>query len=220
LRLTSSKAALLAVLTAGLIALSLASAGAARADVDTDGGLLCGGYAACSTDGFTTNGYPANARTSWWRMYPGDNCTNYVAYVESQVFGVPEPAYLLGDAYQWAGNAAANGVAVDNTPSVGAVAYWGPDTPGMKRYGHVAIVQAVAADGSYIDVSQSGMGTSDDGYGWQRIYANSSSWEPWPQSFIHFPGTDVPQPPQPQPAATQTQAQTHTHTQAQTEAQP
>jgi surface antigen len=191
-------AVLLAVLTTSLVGSGLISAAAARADADTDGGVLCSGYAACSTDGFTTNGYPANAKTSWWRMFPGDNCTNYVAYVESQVFGVTEPTYLLGDAYQWAGNASANGIPVNDTPTVGAVAFWGSGTLGMKRYGHVAIVQAVGPNGSYIDISQSGMGKSDNGYDWERIYANSASWEPWPDSFIHFAGTNVPQP-QPQP---------------------
>jgi surface antigen len=170
--------------------------------VTTEGVLLCSGYTACSTDGFTTNGYAANEKTSWWRMYPGDNCTNYVAYVESQVFGVTEPTYLLGDADQWAANAGANGVPVDNTPTVGSVAFWGAGTVGMKRYGHVAIVEAVGPNDSYIDVSQSGMGKSDDGYDWERIYAGSTVWEPWPNSFIHFPGANIPQP-QAQAAAVQ-----------------
>lgn len=162
--------------------------------VTTEGVLLCSGYTACSTDGFTTNGYAANEKTSWWRMYPGNNCTNYVAYVESQVFGVTEPTYLLGNADQWAANAGANGVPVDDTPTVGAVAFWGANTVGMKRYGHVAIVEAVGPNNSYIDVSQSGMGKSDDGYDWERIYAGSTTWEPWPNSFIHFPGANIPQP--------------------------
>jgi surface antigen len=193
---------LIAVLTTSLLGLGLASA-AARADVNTDGGVLCSGYAACSTDGFTDNGYAANQETSWWRMYPGNNCTNYVAYVESQIFGVTQPSYLLGDAYQWAANASANAVPVSDTPSVGAVAFWGSAALGMNRYGHVAIVQAVGPDGSYIDISQSGMGASDDGYDWERIYKGATSWEPWPDSFIHFPGTSIPEPqtePQPQPA--------------------
>jgi len=162
--------------------------------VTTEGVLLCSGYTACSTGGFTTNGYAANEKTSWWRMYPGDNCTNYVAYVESQVFGVTAPTYLLGDADQWAANAGANGVPIDDTPTVGAVAFWGAGTVGMKRYGHVAIVEAVGPNDSYIDISQSGMGKSDDGYDWERIYAGSTVWEPWPNSFIHFPGANIPQP--------------------------
>ena len=125
-------------------------------------------------------------------MYPGDNCTNYAAYVESQVYGVPTPDYLLGDGGQWGDRAALEGVPVDGTPSVGAVAVWDADAPGMGGYGHVAVVEAVAADGSSIEVSQSGMGTADNGYDWQRISRDSPSWEPWPSSFIHFSGLAVP----------------------------
>ena len=183
---------LLAVLTTGLLGLGLGCA-VARADVSTDAGPLCSGYAACSTGGFTTNGYAANEQTSWWRMYPGDNCTNYVAYVESQIFGVTQPSYLLGDADQWAANARANAVPVNQTPSVGAVAFWGSG-PVMSHFGHVAIVQAVGPNGSYIDISESGMGGSANGYEWERIYKGSTSWEPWPDGFIHFPGTDIPEP--------------------------
>ena len=52
--------------------------------------------------------------------------------------------------------------------------------------------QDVAPDGSYIDVSQSGMGSASDGYDWERIYAGGSSWEPWPGGFIHFAGAAIP----------------------------
>ncbi len=185
----------LTVLTATIFAAGLRST-AARAD---GGPLLCAGYAGCSTAGFTTHGYPLHEWAMWWRMYAGDNCTNYAAYVESQVFGVSDPGYLLGNAYQWAGNAAAHGVPVDSTPSVGAVAVWGPGSTGMTGYGHVAIVEAVGPDNSYIDVSQSGMGDTADGYNWERIYPGGSAWESWPQSFIHFPGTNIPKPVQPKP---------------------
>ena len=92
-------------------------------------------------------------------MYPGINCTNYAAFVESQVYGVPTPGVLMGDAYQWADRAAEAGIPVDDTPTVGSVAVWGADAPGMGGYGHVAVVESVGPDGSYIDVSQSGMGT-------------------------------------------------------------
>jgi surface antigen len=153
---------------------------------------LCAGYATCSTAGFSTHDYEYAAADSWWSMYPGDNCTNYAAYVESQVYGVPTPGYLLGDGGQWGYRAAAEGVPVDGTPSVGAVAVWDADTPGMGGYGHVAVVEAVAADGSYIEVSQSGMGPANDGYDWERVSRDLSSWEPWPSSFIHFSGPGIP----------------------------
>lgn len=178
----------LSVMTAMLAVLGLGDAGRAHADTDQP----CAGYLACSTEPFTTHGYQDFEDVSWWTMYAGDNCTNYVAYVESQAYGVPTPDYQLGDADQWAFNAAAHGVRVDSTPSVGAVAAWGADAPAMSGYGHVAVVEGVAPDDSYIDVSQSGMGTADDGFNWERIYTTGNSWEPWPTSFIHFSGTRIP----------------------------
>ena len=181
-------AVLLSLLAATIAGLGLG--GAERAYADTD--QLCAGYEACSSEPFTTHGYEASEDVSWWTMYPGDNCTNYAAYVESQVYGVPTPDYRLGDADQWAADAAAHGVAVDSTPSVGAVATWGSEVPAMSGYGHVAVVEDVAPDHSYIDVSQSGMGTAQDGFNWERIYTTGNSWEPWPSSFIHFAGTSAP----------------------------
>ncbi|HET9094515.1 MAG TPA: CHAP domain-containing protein [Solirubrobacteraceae bacterium] len=153
---------------------------------------LCAGYAACSLPGFTTHGYPRAAAESWWSMYGGINCTNYAAFVESQVYGVPVPALLLGDAYQWSGRAAQAGIPVDQTPTVGAVAVWGEGAPGMGSDGHVAVVEAIGPGGSYIDVSQSGMGTANDGYDWERVYREGGSWESWPSSFIHFAGSGTP----------------------------
>jgi surface antigen len=181
-------ALLLTVLAATLAGLGLCSAVAAHAD----GLELCAGYATCAASGFTTHDYEYSAADSWWSMYAGDNCTNYAAYVESQVYGVPTPDYLLGDGGQWGERAALEGVPVDGTPSVGAVAVWDANTPGMGGYGHVGVVEAVAADGSSIEVSQSGMGTADDGFDWQQISKDSPAWEPWPSSFIHFTGPAVP----------------------------
>ena len=174
-------AVFLTVLTATFAVLSLCLV-AARADTSE----LCSGYSGCSVGSFTTHGYEHAEDVSWWRMYAGDNCTNYAAFVESTVYKVPEPSYLLGDAYQWAENAAAHGVPVDSKPTVGSVAAWGSDAPGMGGYGHVAVVEAVGPHDSYVDVSQSGMGTADDGYNWERIYTDGSSWESWPDAFIHF----------------------------------
>jgi surface antigen len=175
------------VLTAALACLALCTAGA-RADTSE----LCAGYAACTAAGFSTHDYEYAADESWWSMYPGDNCTNYAAFVESQAYGVPTPDVLLGDGYQWGERAAEAGIPVDDNPTVGSVAVWGADAPGMGGYGHVAVVEAVAPDGSYIDVSQSGMGSADDGYDWERIYRAGGSWEPWPGSFIHFAGPAIP----------------------------
>ncbi len=105
---------------------------------------------------------------------------------------MPEPSVELGNGGQWGYRAAEAGIPVDQTPSVGSVAVWDGATTGMGADGHVAVVEAVAPDDSYIEVSQSGMGTANDGFNWERIYRGGGSWEAWPNSFIHFSGTAVP----------------------------
>jgi surface antigen len=177
---------LLAAVAATLCLLGTQFAGSARADTSE----LCAGYTACAVTPYTTHGYENAADQSWWSMYPGINCTNYAAFVESQVYGVPTPGVLMGDAYQWADRATEVGIPVDDTPTVGSVAVWGADAPGMGGYGHVAVVESVGP--GYIDVSQSGMGTQEDGYDWEHIARAGGSWEPWPTSFIHFAGPGVP----------------------------
>jgi surface antigen len=175
----------LAVLGATLCALTLWFSGVARAD----NSLLCAGYTPCSAPGYTTHGYQDAADQSWWSMYAGINCTNYAAFVESQIYGVPTPSVLLGDADEWGQRAAEVGIPVDETPTVGSVAVWGSHAPGMGGYGHVGVVESIGPGGSYIDISQSGMGTADNGFSWERVYRDSSSWESWPTSFIHFAGS-------------------------------
>lgn len=185
---TVRRALRVVLLGAALCAFTLWFTSVARADPSE----LCAGYTPCNGPGFTTHDYGRAAGQSWWSMYPGINCTNYAAFVESQAFGVPTPSLLLGDADQWGGRAAAAGIPVDQTPTVGSVAVWGADAPGMGGYGHVGVVEAVGPGGTYIDVSQSGMGTANDGYNWERVYRDGSSWESWPSSFIHFSGSAIP----------------------------
>src|SRR5579863_6367892 len=182
-------ALLTATVAAALCLLCVQFAAAARA---ADTSQLCAGYTPCGAGPFTTHGYQNAADQSWWAMYPGINCTNYAAFVESQVYGVPTPSLLMGDAYQWADRATEAGIPVDQTPTVGSVAVWGSDAPGMGGYGHVAVVEAIGPDGGYIDVSQSGMGSQDDGYDWERIPRSGGAWETWPSSFIHFAGPGIP----------------------------
>jgi surface antigen len=184
---TGAAARRVAIIATALCAFALCSSGAARAD----NALLCAGYSSCSLPGLTTHGYQNAADQSWWSMYAGINCTNYAAYVESQIYGVPTPGLLLGDADQWSARAAEAGIPVDETPTVGSVAAWGADANGMGGYGHVAVVEAIGPGGDYVDVSQSGMGTANDGYTWERVYRDGSSWESWPSSFIHFAGSST-----------------------------
>jgi surface antigen len=121
-------------------------------------------------------------------MYPGDNCTNYVAYVESTVYGVSTPTFNLGDGGLWAAAAAQNGVLVNHTPSVGSVAVWSGGSSGIPSEGHVAVVEAVGPDESYIVISQQHIAADPDGYDWTMINASPTlnQWEQWPNDFIHF----------------------------------
>lgn len=154
---------------------------------------LCNGYTACGTNGYTTHGYQSHSSTSYWNMDTGDECTNYAAYVESAVYKVPKPTYNLGNANTWAKNAHAHGVKVDHTPSVGAVAQWNGPTSGhpekgISSAGHVAVVEQVGPNNSYIVISQQDISSDTNGYDWQIIYAGvpSTQYEPWPDNFIHF----------------------------------
>jgi len=177
-----------------LLVASLLLAGQVSTALAT-GGRLCDGYAQCSTGGYTTHGYQNHSSTSYWGMEAGDECTNYAAFVESTVYGVATPGYRLGNGGEWATSAAAHGVEVNGTPTVGSVAEWNAGDYGMGEFGHVAIVEAV--DSGYIEVSQQNIVTDTNGYDWERINDGSPSneWEPWPDHFIHFKGTSGGGPP-------------------------
>jgi surface antigen len=185
-------AVLIAALAAGVTAPVLAvpaSATSSRRAGRLPSEVLCGGYRGCNRAGYGSYGYGQHMRTSYWRMYPGDECTNYVAYVEATYFQVATPGYLLGDAYQWAASAAAHGIRVNNVPSAGAVAVWGGGAYGIGPDGHVAIVERVGPRDRYIVVSQQHLLGVPDGYDWTQINAGfpANTWESWPSKFIHFP---------------------------------
>ena len=149
---------------------------------------LCHGYVACSSGAFTTHGYPAHFWTPYWSMYAGNNCTNYVAFVESTTYGVATPPNLLGNAGQWPTTATLDGALVNHTPTVGSVAEWNPGSPGIPYPGHVAIVEEVGPHQSYVVISQQNI-LDVNNYDWIRINAVSSmnQWQQWPSNFIHFP---------------------------------
>ena len=149
---------------------------------------LCTGYASCIAQGFTAHGYDQHSGTSYWGMDPGHNCTNYVAYVLSVVDGLPTQSYLIGhgDAYQWGPEAQANGVTVDDTPTVGAVAWWNQSA--VPSSGHVAIVEQVGA--GFIVVSEDDFGGD---FHWAKIGPGNF----YPTGFIHFLKPPPPPPPPP-----------------------
>jgi surface antigen len=184
----------IAVAGSWLIAPTIAAAaGGAGGNPSTVSGRLCQGFTGCDTSVFSSHNYAAGYYQSWWNMDSGDECTNYVAFVESTVFGVPTPKYLLGNAADWPSAAAAHGVLVNNVPSVGAVAVWDPYSPGIGPLGHVAVVEAVGPHNSYVVVSQQHLLADADGYEWTRLNPRQpgSEWEAYPNLFIHFRG-DVP----------------------------
>jgi surface antigen len=108
-----------------------------------------------------------------WRMYSGHNCTNYVAWRLS-VDGVPQPAYLLGNARDWASRAKSHGVPVTTTPAVGAVGSW----PGRN---HVVYIDEVRADSLLI---------TEDSFSAKRYrkYLAYPGERNYPAQFIHFRG--------------------------------
>lgn len=150
--------------------------------------VMCSGYVECKAHGHSDHGYPGHAGDSYWRMTVGNECTNYVAYVEARVFRARRPRYLLGDAGQWAAAARAHGVVVNHVPSRGAVAEWDDGAPGMGSEGHVAVVERVGRHDRYIVISQQHIGSDRNGYDWTRINAGfpSADWQEWPDHFLHF----------------------------------
>ena len=89
--------ATLSLLAGALIATSVVAAEPAMADASLCSGS---GYSSCVSAGYTDHGYGANSGNSYWHMYSGHNCTNYVAYVEQIVNGAPAPSIQLGIAWQ------------------------------------------------------------------------------------------------------------------------
>jgi surface antigen len=190
------RAAKIALMTAAFVVAVVPAAAAmvVPAAKAVPSSVLCSGYVGCNRNGYSSYEYGRHSQTSYWRMSPGDECTNYVAYAESQAFGVRTPRYSLGNAYQWPASAVAHGVRVNRIPSVGAVAVWSGSAYGIGPMGHVAVVEQVGPHDSYIVVSQQHLLNAANGYEWTRISAGfpADTWQPWPSLFIHFPITRLP----------------------------
>ena len=165
-------------LFAGVLAviLLLAPTGADRISLASST-YLCTGYAGCQTAGYGNAGYRQASSTSYWRMYTGHNCTNYVAYRLVQS-GMPNVRPWEGD-----GNASNWGVAMasitDQTPTVGSVAWYKPHVTPAGGAGHVAYVEKVISDTEII--------VSEDYWGgdfyWRHVTKSGGGW---PSGFIHF----------------------------------
>lgn len=137
---------------------------------------LCTGYSGCNSSGYSDSGYGAVSNKMYWRMYPGHNCVNYVAYRMIQA-GMPNQRPWTGN-----GNAANWGHAMsritNQTPAVGAVAWWDAYHH-VGSAGHVAYVEKVNSP-TDITISEDSWGGT---FHWQRITKDSGFW---PSGFIHF----------------------------------
>jgi surface antigen len=157
-------AALLAVV-ASLLVLP-----AAPASADTT--ILCRGFADCQAKGYGNAGYSGSYTQMWWRMYAGHNCTNYAAYrIVKAGMSTTRPWDGSGNASNW-------GVALagqtDQTPMVGAIAWW-------RDRGHVQVVERVV-NKDWIVVSEDHWGGDFD---WAVVRRNSDGSN-WPDGFIHL----------------------------------
>ena len=164
------------------------------------GSPVPGGLDPCTVAPYTTHNFQNEYFNQYWGM-PADqdtapngvyaNCTNYVAFVESTVYRVSAPK-LPVNATDWAAGAANDGFTVNQTPTVGSVAQWyANDNNGViGTDGHVAIVEQVGPNDSYIVISQDNWHTDTDYYGWAKILnaPDTPGAQPWPDNFIHFYG--------------------------------
>ena len=170
----SRTARLLTVLVA-LFGLAMPnSAGAFRLTTST---YLCTGYASCQAAGYGNGGYRSAASTSYWRMFTGYNCTNYMAYRLIRN-GMPDtrPWEGSGNASNWGVEMAS---ITDQTPRVGAAAWYKPHVTPAGSAGHVAYVEEVVSDTEII-VSEAYWGGD---FHWRRITKTGGGW---PSGFIHF----------------------------------
>lgn len=83
------------------------------------------------------------------KPFPAGQCTWWAAY-NRPIY----PRNPMGNGGQWYQTAIATGHAVSKQPSVGAWAVWSTGLPGSGGDGHVAIVIAVAPQGTQFEVSE------------------------------------------------------------------
>ncbi|QBR93914.1 CHAP domain-containing protein [Nocardioides euryhalodurans] len=143
---------------------------------------LCTGYDSCQDRGYGHFGYKRANDRMWWRMYSGHNCTNYVAYrLVRGGMSAERPWSGSGNASNWG---PANRRITDDTPMVGAVAWWRANVPGAGSSGHVAYVERV--------VSARRIVVSEDSWGgdfhWRTITKRGTGW---PSGFVHFDDREV-----------------------------
>ncbi len=158
-------------------------------------GVRAASVAECSTSYdyscLLSYGYGGNSTGSWAEKYyrfaasSYHNCTRFAAFYMDRFLGIADPGFSFGDAWNWGLTDAEGGLAsrtslkemgyeVDQTPAVGAVAWW--------RTGHVGIVVEVGS--GYVTVAS-------DNYAEPVGYTNIKRKYPtgsYPTAFIHVEG--------------------------------
>ena len=158
------------------------------------------------------NDYPSNLKepvpqdsvVDPWSFYNRE-CTSFVAWRLNHNNGTPfqnnnyeGKGEHFGDAWNWGSVATSIGITVDNTPAVGAVAwwYWPPAQPGDQPTGHVSWVTAINPDGS--------VQVQDYNWNYNGEFLDHKLTSA-PTGYIHFPdpgnsGPTVTPTPTPQPS--------------------
>ncbi|GAC1369963.1 MAG: hypothetical protein NVSMB39_2350 [Candidatus Saccharimonadales bacterium] len=127
-------------------------------------------------------------------------CVDFVSFRLNQQVGITSGPYKFGgygNANTWKDRLQAEGYAADDTPAVGAVAWWGSnvgDPSVMRAYenGHVAIVSAVYVDGSITVEQYNASGIGNGAYGYSSMVLQPSYWHAL--KFLHV--ADIANPPQ------------------------
>ncbi|MEV7321247.1 CHAP domain-containing protein [Streptomyces sp. NPDC093970] len=141
-------------------------------------GPVAPAYATAGTDDYPSDLKSAaqDSKTDPWGFYNRE-CTSFVAWRLNNDNGVPfknqASTGIYGNATTWKDRATAEGIAVDNTPTVGAVAWY--------SFGHVAWVESVSSDGKSVTVE-------DYNYDYDGKYATHTQNTSYITKFLHFGG--------------------------------
>ncbi|MBF4160145.1 CHAP domain-containing protein [Nocardioides acrostichi] len=139
---------------------------------------LCNGYDGCAAAGYGNSGYAQHNGTMYWNMYAGHNCTNYVAYrmYQAGITSRPQPWNGSGNGYNW-GHVLSK--YTDQTPQVGAVAWFDKYHGYAGSNGHVAYVEKVISSTEILVSEDMWNGT----FHWRRLTKSGTGW---PSGFIHL----------------------------------
>lgn len=125
----------------------------------------------------------------YWSGLGMPNCTAYAWGRAYEILGFAPPLNL-GNAGYWFYNNGGTPHANDNfargqEPKLGAIAVWGPGA--FSRFGHVAVVEAINADGT-VDISESHFGGAFFVFRRNVDVHHVVSWRPRPdnQNFLGF----------------------------------